>query len=181
MSDALANSPQDKSWLARISDAIFREPQDKKDLIALLQAAQARHVLDENALEMMEGVLEVSSLQVRDIMIPRSQMAIISRDEPLSVFITKVIKSGHSRFPVIGEDKDDIRGILLAKDLLPYLFNGKEKSFNIDDITRPATFVPESKRLSFCGRKCPSIPRRRTGKAKVFIFGVVLFKENWKP
>lgn len=141
-------SPTELSWLDRIGKLLFREPQDHSDLLDMLEAAKDREVLDEKALEMMEGVLEVSIHQVREIMVPRSSMVVVDRDATLEDLLPKVIESGHSRFPVTGDDRDDIIGILLAKDLLPYTMPSMQDlpRFNIRKLIRPAIFVPESKR-----------------------------------
>lgn len=136
------------SWLDRISKLLFREPKDQEELLALLEAAKDREVLDEKALEMIQGVLEVSTDQIREIMVPRSNMVVVDRDANFETLLTQVIESGHSRFPVTGEDRDDIIGILLAKDLLHYTKPNQNDlpRFNIRKLIRPAIFVPESKR-----------------------------------
>jgi magnesium and cobalt transporter len=132
-------------WLERIGALLMREPEDREQLVGLLRSAYERNLLDADALSMIEGVMLVSELQVRDIMIPRSQIDMIDINDPPEKFIPFVIETAHSRFPVIGENKDDIIGILLAKDLLRYY---AEKDFNVRDMLRPAVFVPESKRLN---------------------------------
>jgi magnesium and cobalt transporter len=124
---------------------LLREPEDREQLIALLYSAYERNLLDADALSMMEGVIQVSEQQVREIMIPRAQMDVIDISQPPEQFIPYVIETAHSRFPVIDGDKDNIIGILLAKDLLRY-YAGQE--FNVRDMLRPAVFVPESKRLN---------------------------------
>ena len=124
----------------------MREPGDREQLVELLHSAYQRNLLDADALSMIEGVLQVSELQARDIMVPRSQMDVIDVKESPDRFIPLVIETGHSRFPVIGENKDDVIGILLAKDLLRY-YAGEEE-FNVRDMLRPAVFIPESKRLN---------------------------------
>ncbi len=131
--------------LERLSAFLLREPEDREQLIQLLHSAYERNLLDADALSMMEGVLQVSERQVREIMIPRAQMDVIDISEPPEKFIPFVIDTAHSRFPVIDGDKDNIIGILLAKDLLRY-YAGEE--FNVRDMLRPAVFVPESKRLN---------------------------------
>ncbi len=144
-----AQEGKSKTWLERIGQALSSEPKDRDELVELLRDAHSRELLDGDALEMIEGVLEVSELQVRDIMIPRSQMVVVERDVPPEEFLPIVIESAHSRFPVIGDNRDEVVGILLAKDLLPYFAaeNGREQ-FNIRDVLRPAVFIPESKRLN---------------------------------
>jgi len=137
---------QDKpSLLERLGALLMREPEDREQLIELLQRAYERNLLDADALAMIEGVLQVSEMQARDIMIPRSQMDVIDIGDAPEKFIPWVIETGHSRFPVIGDNKDDVIGILLAKDLLRY-YAGEE--FNVREMLRPAVFIPESKRLN---------------------------------
>lgn len=131
--------------LERLSAFLLREPEDREQLVHLLHSAYENNLLDADALSMMEGVLQVSERQVREIMIPRAQMDVIDISEPPEKFIPFVIETAHSRFPVIEGDKDNIIGILLAKDLLRY-YAGEE--FNVRDMLRPAVFVPESKRLN---------------------------------
>ncbi len=132
-------------WLERLSHFLLREPEDREQLIELLHSAYENSLLDADALAMIEGVLQVSEMQVRDIMIPRSQMDVIDITQPAEAFIPYVIEAAHSRFPVIEDNKDDIIGILLAKDLLRY-YAGED--FNVRDMLRPAVFIPESKRLN---------------------------------
>lgn len=129
----------------RLTHYLLREPEDRDDLVEILHAAFERHLLDAEALAMIEGVLQVGDLQVRDIMIPRSQIDMIHLQEAPEAFVPFVIETAHSRFPVFDQNRDDIVGILLAKDLLRY-FAGHE--FNLRDMLRPAVFVPESKRLN---------------------------------
>ncbi|HEY0665699.1 MAG TPA: transporter associated domain-containing protein [Gallionella sp.] len=131
--------------LERLSTLLLREPEDREQLIQLLYSAYEKNLLDADALSMMEGVMQVSERQVREIMIPRAQMDVIDISEPPEKFIPHVIETAHSRFPVTDGDKDNIIGILLAKDLLRY-YAGEE--FNVRDMLRPAVFVPESKRLN---------------------------------
>ena len=133
-------------WLERLSTLLLREPEDREQLVELLHSAYENQLLDTDALSMIEGVLQVSEMQVRDIMIPRSQMDVIDITDPPEKFIPFVIETAHSRFPVIGENKDDVIGILLAKDLLRYYADDEE--FNVRDMLRPAVFIPESKRLN---------------------------------
>ena len=133
-------------WLERLSTLLLREPEDREQLIELLHSAYENQLLDADALSMIEGVMQVSEMQVRDIMIPRSQMDVIDITDPPEKFIPFVIETAHSRFPVIDENKDDVIGILLAKDLLRY-YAGDE-DFNVRDMLRPAVFIPESKRLN---------------------------------
>ncbi len=134
-------------WLKRITKSMSGEPRDLADLIEVLRAASERGLFDGDALVMLEGVLSVADMQVRDIMVPRSQMVFVERDEPPDRLVALVVESGHSRFPVIGEDRDQILGILLAKDLLR-LHAAGEEPFEIREYMRPVVFVPESKRLN---------------------------------
>ncbi len=134
-------------WLKRITQSMTGEPRDLAELIEHLRGASERGLFDGDALVMLEGVLAVADMQVRDIMVPRSQMVFVERDESPEKLIERVVESGHSRFPVIGEDRDQILGILLAKDLLRLHAAGND-SFEIREYMRPVVFVPESKRLN---------------------------------
>ena len=134
------------SLLERLSALIMREPEDREQLIELLRSAYERNLLDADALAMIEGVMQVSEMQARDIMVPRSQMDVIDINESPGQFIPMVIQTAHSRFPVIGTNKDDVLGILLAKDLLRY-YAGEEE-FNVREMLRPAVFIPEAKPLN---------------------------------
>ena len=134
------------TWLERLGALLMREPEDREQLIELMRSSYERNLLDSDALSMIEGVLQVSEMQAREIMIPRAQMDVIDISEPPDKFIPLVIQTGHSRFPVIEDNKDDVIGILLAKDLLRY-YAGEEE-FNVRDMLRPAVFIPESKRLN---------------------------------
>jgi len=140
------NDPSRPTLLERLSALILREPEDRESLARLLHSAYERNLLDADALSMIEGALSVSEMQVRDIMIPRAQMDVIDLHEPVEKFIPQVISTAHSRFPVIDRNRDDVIGILLAKDLLRY-YAGDE-DFNVREMLRPAVFVPESKRLN---------------------------------
>ena len=133
-------------WLERISAFLLREPEDREQLIELLRSAYERQLLDSDALSMIEGVLQVSEMQARDIMIPRAQMDMIDVAEATDKFVPLVIQTNHSRFPVYEGDRDHVIGILLAKDLLR--FYAGEEEFNVRDMLRPAVFIPESKRLN---------------------------------
>ncbi len=132
--------------MERLSALLLRAPEDREELLKLLNAAYERELMDADALSMIEGVLQVSEMQVRDIMIPRSQMDVIEINQSPDQFIPQVIETAHSRFPVVDENKDNVIGILLAKDLLRY-YAGEEE-FNVRDMLRPAVFIPESKRLN---------------------------------
>ena len=133
-------------WLERLSTLLLREPEDREQLITLLHSAFERNLLDSDALSMIEGVMQVSEMRARDIMIPRSQMGVIDISETPDKFIPFVIETAHSRFPVTEGSEDNIIGIMLAKDLLRY-YAGEEE-FDIRDMLRPAIFIPESKRLN---------------------------------
>ena len=135
-------------WLKKIAQGFVGEPQDRTELVALLRQASQRGLVEADALSMLEGVLEVGDLQVRDIMIPRAQMVFVRRDDPFAKLLPVVVESGHSRFPVMDEDRDDIVGILLAKDLLRLYSNDVRERFDIREYMRPVVFVPESKRLN---------------------------------
>jgi len=135
-------------WLRRITDTFSGEPRDIEELSQVLTHSRDRGIIDGDAFEMLEGVLQVIELQVRDIMVPRSQMVIVDRDAAPAEILPAVIESGHSRFPVIGEDRDQIVGILLAKDLLRYFMDGGKDDFDIKEVLRPVVFIPESKRLN---------------------------------
>ena len=139
------NEADKPGWLDRLSALLLREPEDREQLVQLLHSAYENSLLDADALSMIEGVLQVSEMQVRDIMIPRSQMDVIDITDPPEKFIPHVIETAHSRFPVIDENKDDVIGILLAKDLLRY-YAGED--FDVRDMLRPAVFIPEAKRLN---------------------------------
>ncbi len=133
------------SLLERLSSLLLREPEDRDQLVELLHSAFERKILDADALAMIEGVLQVSETRVADVMIPRSQMDMIDVEESPAKFIPYVIETAHSRFPVWEENRDNVVGILLAKDLLRFY---AEADFNLRDMLRPAVFVPESKRLN---------------------------------
>jgi magnesium and cobalt transporter len=141
----MADDSHKPGWLERISHLLLREPEDREQLIELLHSSYEKSLLDADALAMIEGVLQVSEMQVRDIMIPRSQMDVIDVADPPDKFIPFVIDTAHSRFPVIEDNKDDVIGILLAKDLLRF-YTGED--FDVRDMLRPAVFIPESKRLN---------------------------------
>jgi len=123
------------------------EPENQEELVQILKQARRHHLMDGEALSMMEGVLQVSELRVRDIMIPRARMVVVERDKPLDDILPVIIESAHSRFPVIGDDRSEVVGILLAKDLLQFC-GSNARRFNMRDILRSAVFVPESKRLN---------------------------------
>ena len=133
------------SWLRRLTQD---GPRDRAELIETMRAAARAGLIDGEALLMIQGVLRVADQHVRDIMVPRSQMVVLERDSGPQELLPAVIESGHSRFPVIGDDRDQIAGILLAKDLLRYFAEGEKGGWDIREVLRPAAFVPESKRLN---------------------------------
>ncbi len=139
--------PQQRSWLDRLTHAFHRHPHNRKELIDLIRDARNKRLINNDAFAMIEGVLNVSEEQARDVMVPRSQMIIIQHDATPQEALPIIIESTHSRFPVIAESRDEVLGILLAKDLLQYLGKKKKASIQIKDLTRPAIFIPESKRL----------------------------------
>jgi hemolysin (HlyC) family protein len=143
------SSSSSGGWLRRLAETLSGEPRDLNQLADVLADARERGLIDADELEMLESVLQVSEIQVRDVMVPRSQMVVINRDDPPEKILPVVIESGHSRFPVVGEDRDEVAGILLAKDLLRYFVeDDKNTTFDIRECLRPAVFIPESKRLN---------------------------------
>jgi magnesium and cobalt transporter len=146
--DQSAGSTSSRSWLERLSQAFQAEPRSREELIDLLRDAERRGLVDAEGLAIMEGALSVSRMQVRDVMIPRAQMVVVERDARPEDFVSKVIESGHSRFPVIGDTRDEVVGILLAKDLLSYFAREEGDEFNMREVLRPAVYIPESKRLN---------------------------------
>jgi len=138
--------PSKTGWLERLSSLLLREPEDREQLVTLLHSAFERNLLDSDALSMIEGVMHVSEMQARDIMVPRAQMDVIDISKTPEKFIPFVIETAHSRFPVMEGSQDNVIGILLAKDLLRY--NAGEEGFNVREMLRPAVFIPESKRLN---------------------------------
>ncbi|MGB3725891.1 MAG: CNNM family magnesium/cobalt transport protein CorC [Glaciecola sp.] len=141
-----SNGSANKSWLNKLVQGFKGEPQNKEELSDMISDAQERELIDPQTKEMIEGVMGVSEMRVRDIMIPRAQMITIDIEQSVDQFLPLVLDSAHSRFPVISEDKDHIEGVLLAKDLLAYAFND-EKHFILKDVIREAVIVPESKRV----------------------------------
>jgi len=149
MSNELADKakpPPQKGWLERISHIMGNELQDRDDLLEILREAKEKKLLDKYALEMLEGVLQVSEQRARDVMVPRKKMIVVKKEAILEEIYSTVIEYGHSRFPVIGEDKSEVVGILLAKDLLVHVLN--KENIKIEDLMRTAIVVPESKRLN---------------------------------
>ncbi|GIU47235.1 CNNM family magnesium/cobalt transport protein CorC [Shewanella algidipiscicola] len=136
-----------KGWFEKVSQLFQGEPQSRDELVEVIHDAELREVISEDTREMIKGVLEVSDLRVRDIMIPRAQIVALKIDSTVEELLSTVIGSAHSRFPVVNEDKDHIEGILLAKDLLKYGFKNNDEPFSLGQVIRPAVVVPESKRV----------------------------------
>jgi magnesium and cobalt transporter len=139
---------EEKSWLEKIADVFSGEPKSRDDLHEILDEAEHNEIIDRDALKIMEGALHVGDMQVREVMVARAQMEVIKADEPLSKILPAIIATAHSRYPVVGESIDDVLGILLTKDLLPQILREDSDNFDIKTLLRPATFVPESKRLN---------------------------------
>ena len=137
-----------RSWVERLGQALQGELKDREQLTVVLNEALKNNIIDQDAFGMIDGALQVADMQVRDIMLPRSQMVVLEMDSSTEELMDTVIVSAHSRFPVVADSKDEVVGILLAKDLLPHLVNDKNNKLNIRDVLRPAVFVPESKRLN---------------------------------
>jgi len=134
------------SWLESLK--IFAgDPKNRKEIKHILREAEERQIVDSDALPIMEGAIQVSDMQVREIMVPRPQMTCVKADDAPKAFLPNIIESAHSRFPVV-DDNDDVLGILLAKDLLPLVLRENTDAFRLKEILRPVTFVPESKRLN---------------------------------
>jgi magnesium and cobalt transporter len=143
----MSDQDDSKSWLEKLSLAMSGQPSSRSELLELIRSAQRRELLDSEALRIIEGALSVHDMQVREIMIPRAQVVFVRLDQDPEEFLPLVIGSGHSRFPVIGENQDEIVGILLAKDLLPLAQKNSKQKFNLRDSLRRSTSIPESKRL----------------------------------
>lgn len=144
-------SNHNKSWFEKITNVFAHEPKSRQDLLEFLYEAHANKLLDADALTIVESAIQIADLQVRDIMLSRSQMVSIKVTQSISELLPIIIKTAHSRYPVLEEDNETIAGILLAKDLLPYLLkfaSGQEATFDIKSLLRPATYVPESKRVN---------------------------------
>ncbi|MEW5838460.1 MAG: transporter associated domain-containing protein [Pseudomonadota bacterium] len=155
-SGSSTSSPSPRGWLDKIVQLIAGEPRNREDLIETLETAQERGLLDHGALAMIEGVLELHELRARDLMIPRGQMAVLEHDMSFDELLERVLETGHSRYPVIGEDRDEVLGLLLVKDLLRLIPKPGEREglaesaaarFDLAPYLRPALFVPESKRI----------------------------------
>ncbi|MDX1705086.1 CNNM family magnesium/cobalt transport protein CorC [Pseudidiomarina sp.] len=136
-----------KSWATKLLQVFTGEPSSREELVDMIQDAEERDLIDNDTKEMIEGVLDVAELKVRDIMVPRSQMVTIDINQTVESFLPIVIDSQHSRYPVVSENKDHIEGILLAKDLLAYGFGMTDEEFSLTKVIRPAVIVPEGKRV----------------------------------
>lgn len=137
-----------RSWVERLGQALQGELKDREQLMVVLNEAHKNNVIDHEAFSMIDGVIHVAEMQVRDIMLPRSQMIVLEMNMSEEELMDTVVVSAHSRFPVIGDSKDEVVGILLAKDLLPHLVGDSDNKLNIREVLRPAVFIPESKRLN---------------------------------
>jgi len=145
--DQSSNGSGPKTWMGRISKVFSSEPRDREELKELINESHEKGILDGEAVAMIEGALAVSEMQVRDAMVPRSHMVVIPLEIPLDEFLPLILESGHSRFPVIGEDRDEVEGILLAKDLLRH-YAENSGPLDLKTLVRPAVVIPESKRLN---------------------------------
>ena len=141
-----SNHSHQKSWIDKLSHLLTGEPQDQDDLLAILKEARENHLLGADAFAMIEGVMQVSQMRARDIMVPRVQMVVVPKDAELKTILPLVLEHGHSRFPVIEDDRSTVVGVLLAKDILPHAITNLE--VKVEELMRPASVVPESKRLN---------------------------------
>lgn len=148
MSEDKSSEPGDKSWIEKIAQAFSLEPKTRDDLLELLKVAQQNEVIDAEALSIIEGAMQVADMQAREVMVPRTQMVVVKANSSLSESLPQIIQSGHSRFPLIGETLDEVQGILLAKDLLRLALDKNLDEIDLQSLGRPATVVPESKRLN---------------------------------
>ncbi len=149
MSDERSNEEgNDRNWLDKLGQLFSSEPRSREDVMAMLEAARGNALVDDDSLRIFKGAVRVADMQVREIMVPRAQMVCIRAGDSREEILSAVISSGHSRFPVVGDSKDTVLGILLAKDLLPLLLQEKDYSFDISNLLRPTQVVPESKRLN---------------------------------
>jgi magnesium and cobalt transporter len=139
--------PGQKTWIEKLAHLFSFEPKTRGDLIDALKVAEQNEVIDHDALSIIDGAMNVAEMQVREVMIPRTQMTVIKAEQSLTEFLPQVVKTSHSRYPVIGENHDEVMGILLVKDLLPQILEPNE-DFDLRSLLRPATVVPESKRLN---------------------------------
>jgi len=147
MNDETNKSDDSDSLIVRVKRLLKQEPESRDELIEFLDDERWSTVLEKQELRMLKGVLQVSQMQVREVMIPRSQMVVLDRNLPADELLQMIVTCGHSRFPVIGEDRDEVLGILLAKDVLKFIVESPGEALDIASILRPTTFIPESKRL----------------------------------
>lgn len=153
MSEDRSTSPGSRSWLDKLLGALSGdsdEPSSRHELLEFLRQAASRLKLDQDAMRIIEGAMQISDQQVREVLIPRSQVAAIAVDQPIEEYLSLISETGHSRYPVIGENLDEVKGLLLAKDLLPLISRSAEEreDFRLEEVLRPAMFIPESKRLN---------------------------------
>ncbi|GEK74461.1 MULTISPECIES: HlyC/CorC family transporter [Halomonas] len=153
MSEDRSTGQGNKSWFDKLFSALSSdsdEPSSRDELLAFLRQAATRLKLEQDAMMIIEGALNISDQQVREVLIPRSQITAIGLDQPLEEYLPVILETGHSRYPVVGENLDEVKGILLVKDLLPLLRQGQDNGhpFQLEEVLRPAMFVPESKRLN---------------------------------
>ncbi|MFO8046918.1 MAG: transporter associated domain-containing protein [Halomonas sp.] len=153
MSEDRSSGQGGRSWLEKVFNALSGEsdePSSRDELLAFLRQAASRLKLEQDAMMIIEGALKISDQQVREVLIPRSQVTAIGLDQPLEEYLPIILEAGHSRYPVIGENLDEVKGIMLAKDLLPLLQSGQQngRPFRLEEVVRTALFVPESKRLN---------------------------------
>jgi magnesium and cobalt transporter len=146
MNDETNRPDENDSLIFKVRRLLKNEPDSRDDLISLLEHRWSS-VLEKQELRMLRGVLQVSQMQVREVMIPRSQMVVLERDASSDELLRTIVECGHSRFPVIGEDRDEVVGILLAKDVLKFIVDSPGEKLNLTSFLRPTTFIPESKRL----------------------------------
>ncbi|WGW01107.1 CNNM family magnesium/cobalt transport protein CorC [Vibrio sp. YMD68] len=141
-----AEGPSRKSFLGRLGQLFQTEPKDRQELVDVIRDSEENDLIDHDTRDMLEGVIEISEMRIRDIMIPRSQIVTVEKSDDLDKLVSLITDAQHSRYPVISEDKDHVEGILLAKDLLKYL-GSESETFAIEEVIRPAVVVPESKRV----------------------------------
>jgi magnesium and cobalt transporter len=147
MNEEANRSEENDSLIVRVKRLLKAEPESRDELIEFLDDPRWLGVLEKQELRMLKGVLQVSQMQVREVMIPRSQMVVLDRNVPAEELLRVVVETGHSRFPVIGEDRDEVVGVLLAKDILKFFIESPGKPLELTGLLRPTTFIPESKRL----------------------------------
>ena len=147
MSDLEARDEARKTWRTRIGELFGAEPADQRELLDMLRVASERQLFDGEVLNLIHGALAVADMHTREVMIPRSQVVTVRVDSRAEDFVPDVVRSGHSRFPVVGDDMDDIKGVLHAKDMLPLVLADNWDDFDMKDYIRPTIVVPESKRL----------------------------------